>query len=308
MVRWFVFAVALAVFPPALRADDLPAHERTRDVIYGRKFGTCLTMDVFAPKEKPNGAAVVVVVSGGWFSRHSDIEEAHKAGFGAEFLKRGYTVFAVVHGSQPKFTIPEAIADVNRAVRFIRSNAKNYQIDSDRIGITGASAGCHLSLMLGVGGADGKPDARDPVERASSRVQAVAGFFPPTDFFNYGTTGRTAEMLTKTGTFAPAFDFRERNGSNNWLPVPEEKRKEILKEISPIYHVTPQTPPTLLLHGTLDFLVPIQQSKIMIAKLKENKVPCELVVHEGGSHGWPGIDKDFAIIADWFDKYMPKKK
>src|SRR5262249_4195775 len=112
MVRWFILASVLAVFAPALRADDPLAYERTRDVIYVRKFGTCLTMDVSAPKEKPNGAAVVVVVSGGWFSRHSDIEEGQKAGFGGEFLKRGYTVFAVVHGSQPKFTIPEAIADV----------------------------------------------------------------------------------------------------------------------------------------------------------------------------------------------------
>jgi dipeptidyl aminopeptidase/acylaminoacyl peptidase len=139
-------------------------------------------------------------------------------------------------------------------------------------------------------------------------VQAVAGFFPPTDFFNYGAEGRAAEGLVRAGPFAPAFDFRERNSSNNWLPVSGEKRKELLKEISPIYHVTPQTAPTLLLHGTLDFLVPIQQSKIMIAKLKENNVPCELVVHEGGSHGWKGLDKDFVTIANWFDKYLPKKK
>ncbi len=92
-----------------------PSFTRTEDVIYGRKFGTALTMDVFRP-EKQNGAAVIFAVSGGWFSAH----EAINAGFLKEFLDRGYTVFAVVHGSQPKFTIPEILEDMHRSVRFIR--------------------------------------------------------------------------------------------------------------------------------------------------------------------------------------------
>ena len=119
---------------------DEPAFTRKEDVIYGRKYGTALTMDVFTPKENANGAAIVFCVSGGWFSSH----EAINPGFINEFLGRGYTVFAVVHGSQPKFTIPEVITDMHRAVRFIRSHAKDYNIDPDRIGITGGSAGGHL--------------------------------------------------------------------------------------------------------------------------------------------------------------------
>ena len=87
----------------------------------------------------------------------------------------------------------------------------------------------------------------------------------------------------------------------------EEKRKEILKEISPIYHITPKMPPTLLVHGDKDALVPVQQSEIMIEKLKANNVPCELIVHQGGGHGaWKGVEQDVAKIADWFDKYLPK--
>src|SRR5262249_7034975 len=93
-----------------------PAHERTEDVIYGRKYGTALTMDIFTPKKDANSIGLIFVVSGGWFSAH----EAINVGFISEFLKRGYTVFAVVHGSQPKFTIPEILTDMNRAVRFIR--------------------------------------------------------------------------------------------------------------------------------------------------------------------------------------------
>ena len=161
--------------------------KRTEDVIYGRKFGTALTMDVFQPA-KPNGAAVIFCVSGGWFSAHDLIN----TGFAAELLKRGYTVFAVVHGSQPKFTIPEVLQDMHRAVRYIRSHATDYGIDPDRIGISGASAGGHLSLMQGTAGTPGDPEAKDPVDRESSRVQAVGCFFPPTDFLNYGQPGENA--------------------------------------------------------------------------------------------------------------------
>jgi acetyl esterase/lipase len=177
-----LFALAWA---GAARAEETSSYTRTRDVVYGRKAGLALTMDVFAPKEKANGLGVIWVVSGGWRSRPENIRPE----FYDEFLKRGYTVFAVVHGSQPKFTIPEILDDVHRAVRFIRYHARDYHIDPDRIGISGTSAGGHLSLMLGTAGTAGDPKARDPVERVSSRVQAVACFFPPTDFLNWGQPG-----------------------------------------------------------------------------------------------------------------------
>src|SRR5262245_13719441 len=94
----FLAALLLALPAAAASPDDLPPFTRKEDVIYGRKYGTALTMDVFLPA-KSNGVGVIWAVSGGWFSSHSAIN----AGFCAELLKRGYTVFAVVHGSQPKF-------------------------------------------------------------------------------------------------------------------------------------------------------------------------------------------------------------
>src|SRR5260221_4773981 len=138
-----LFPVIPLIARNALAADEI--FTRTEDVIYGRKFGTALTLDVFTPNARPNGAAVILAVSGGWFSAHEGIN----TGFFNEYLKRGYTVFAVVHGSQPKFTIPEVLDDMHRAVRYIRSRADDFKIDPDRIGITGGSAGGHLSLMQG---------------------------------------------------------------------------------------------------------------------------------------------------------------
>jgi acetyl esterase/lipase len=94
----------------------------------------------------------VFVVSGGWFSAQNKIDGMAKRLNWVGLNKPGYTLFAVVHGSQPKYTIPEIREDMHRAVRFIRHNVKDYGIDPERIGIFGGSAGAHLSLMQGTDG------------------------------------------------------------------------------------------------------------------------------------------------------------
>lgn len=299
---------AIAIVAISLSGSLFAADEpftRTEDVIYGRKYGTALTLDVFTPKEKANGAAIIWVVSGGWFSSH----EAVNPGPIREYLNRGYTVFAVVHGSNPKYTIPEVLEDMHRAVRFIRSRAEHYKIDPERIGITGGSAGGHLSLMQGTAGAVGKPDAKDPIDRLSSRVQAVACFFPPTDFLNYGKPGENALGRGVLINFKAPFDFRELDPKTRaFVQITDEDRiLELGKAISPVNHVTADDPPSLIIHGDADKLVPIQQAELIIEKMKEAKIPCELVVKAGAVHGWGGMDKDIITFADWFDKHLPKK-
>jgi acetyl esterase/lipase len=279
---------------------------RKEDVVYGRKYGTALTLDVFTPKEHRNGAAIVWVVSGGWFSSHDAINPAPIR----EFLNRGYTVFAVVHGSQPRYTIPEILVDMNRAVRFIRHHASEYGIDPNRIGITGGSAGGHLSLMQGTAGDKGNSDARDPVDRESSRVQAVACFFPPTDFLNYGKPGENAIGRGILKGFKPPFDFHEQDSQTKvFRPITDENRiLEIGRQISPVSHVSSDDPPTLIMHGDADQLVPIQQAELIIEKLKSQGVETKLVVKKGASHGWPDLLKDMTIMADWFDAHLQAKK
>lgn len=297
-----LFAIAVAMLLLASPALAQPNYTRTEDVIYGRKHGLALVMDVFAPKEKANGKGIIFCVSGGWFSA----KEMVNVGFIQEFLNRGYTVFAVMHGSQPKFTIPEVLDDMHRAVRFIKANAKKYNIDPDKLGIAGGSAGGHLSLMQGTAPKPGNPEAADPVERQSSKVAAVACFFPPTDFLNYGEPGNVQLGEGTLAGFRPPFDFWEREKGTNKLVVIEdqERRKAIGKQVSPVYHVTKDSAPSLIIHGDADKLVPIQQAELIIAKFREAGVPCELVVKKGQAHGWKGMDKDIATLADWFDKYL----
>lgn len=268
-----------------------PGYKHTEDVIYGRKFGTALTLDVFQPAATNNGYAVIYMVSGGWFSAKENIRPAYYKAF----LDRGYTVFAVVHGSQPKFTIPEVTQDIHRAIRFVRTNAAKWGVKPDKFGISGGSAGGHLSLTMGTQGGPGKPDAKDPVDRASSAVQAVACFFPPTDFLNYGQSGEDAVGVGTLKNFKAAFGPRADT---------EEGRKTLGREISPIYFVSATTAPTLIIHGDADKLVPYQQADSFVNKAKAAGVTANLINRPGKAHGWPEMVTDLQIFADWFDLHL----
>ena len=298
--------LVILLSPSSSRAADEPSFVRAEDVVYGRKFGTALTMDIFTPRGHANGLGVIWVASHGFVSSHDDI----KLVFVERLVARGYTVFAVVHGCQPKFTVPEFLQDINRAVRFIRFHAQEYKVDPDRLGIYGASAGGHLSLMQGLAGDAGDPSARDPIDRAPSRVAAVACFYPPTDFLNYGKEGEIALGRGVLKDFKAPFDFHELDKKTNaFVPVTdEEKILEIGRRISPVNHVSKDDPPTLILHGDADKLVPIQQAEVLVQKLKDAGVEAKLVTKPAAAHGWPGQEKDMVLIGDWFDEHVKERR
>jgi acetyl esterase/lipase len=243
---------------------------------------------------KPNGFAIIQVISGGWVSSHANISPAGLQ----TYLDRGYTVFAVVHGSQPKFTLPEIVPDLHRAVRFIRHNAARWAIDPAHLGITGSSAGGHLSLTLGTQGGPGPADAKDPIDRASSAVQAVACFYPPTDFLNYGREGEIAVGRGILKDYIPAF------GPDALTP---EGRQKLGQTFSPARYVTATAAPTLIIHGDADPLVPLQQSQLYVARATAAGATARLIVKPGAEHGgktWPDLAGDRRRFADWFDHYL----
>jgi acetyl esterase/lipase len=290
-----------------LAQAEQPAFKRTSDVIYGRRDGMALTLDVFQPLGKANGAAVVMVISGNFESMPRFIRPE----FAEEVLKRGYTVFAVLHGSQPRSTLPEMREDVNRGVRFVRANAKLYGIDPGRIGIGGASSGGLLALLVAVAPRPADPKAPDPVDRVDSRVQAAACFFPGTDYLNYGAPGRELiDLKDYRIDHRAAHDFRVWSPEERLLkPVTDrDERRKILRELSPIYHISKRSPPTLLIHGEKDEVVPLQQSESFVDRLKEFGVPARLVVKKGEGHGWVTILADTVTIADWFDAHLAAKE
>ncbi len=285
--------------------DTLPYYKK--EIIYGRKDGMALTMTELAPKMNANGKAIIYVLSGNWVSSERMLEAfPERSGL---YIDAGYTLFGVMVGCQPRYAIPDEVEDLKRAVRFVRYHAADYKIDPYRIGITGSSSGGHLSLMVAT--SDNIVDAKsnDPVDKVSSRVQAAAVFYPPTDFLNYGKANSFSQVsqagLALMG-IAGAFDFKEWNDTTRtYVSVTDiEKKKQIAYQISPINHVSSDDPPTLIIHGTKDIVVPMQQSESIITKLREVKVPCHFILKEGGGHGWRNRDVEEKNFVDWFNKYL----
>ena len=267
-----------------------PSFERTTGIVYGRRHGHDLTMEVVRPVH-PNGLGVAFMVSGGWRSGTN----AFRPWMVAALLRRGYTVFPVCHVSQPEATVMETVDDVHRAMRFIRLHARENGVDPARLGVSGGSAGGHLGLMLATRGGPGRADAPDPVDRESSAVQAVAIFYPVTDLLDLGASTENLHDGGAPKSFIKAF-AQEPQDLAAW--------KVTGREMSPIHHITTNLPPTLIYHGDADTLVPLDQSQRFQARAKELDRSVELVVHPGGTHGWLSMVWDVRKFADWFDAHL----
>lgn len=269
---------------PAANVEIIP------DVVYGHKDGMALTFDVFRPKTRSNGAAIIFIVSGGWVSRYIPPNEAVSRY--QELLDHGFTVISLRHGGSPKYLIPDIVADVRRGVRFIRYNAKGWGIDPNRLGVWGWSAGGHLSLMIGLASDNGNPAAKEEFMKESDRVESVVAFFPPADLrpvvrgLNPPPSGSVLDNY-------PALNFE----------------KEKAADYSPIVFVTPDDPPTLLIHGDKDDLVPIRNSQIIFDALKKDNVKTDFITIPGAGHGFRGEDLKRSVAATiaWFEETLAKK-
>lgn len=276
------------------------------EVIYGRKNGMALTMNVLTPKVKSINRGIVLAISAGLQSSFEMAKE-WSGTIAQPYLNKGYTVFEVCHGAAPKYNNLEIISDLHRAIRFIRYHAARYGIEPDKLGMTGASSGGYLSLMMGSTGMEADLTAKDPVDRVPGNVQAVACFFPPTDFLNFGDSGRISLGTGKLQDYRAAFEFSIWNKQNKHFELITDSTilLKIGRQISPIYQVTSQTAPTLIAHGDMDELIPLQQSQIFVQKLKEMNIPSNLLIKQGGTHRvWPDIMNYLNEFSDWFDRYL----
>ena len=213
----------------------------------------------------------------------------------APLLRRGYTICAIYHISQPEATVMEIREDGHRGVRFVRHHAEEHGVDPKRIGITGGSSGGHLSLMMATRGKPGAGDAEDPVDRESSSVQAVAIFFPVTDLLNLGKSTENPGDGGPPKSYVKAFGPDATN-----MPA----WKVIGRDCSPIYHITEKLPPTLIYHGDADTLVPLEQSEWFHDAAVKHGREVNIVVHAGGKHGWLTMIWDLRKFADWFDRHL----
>ncbi len=302
--RAIVVLCLVSAMAPFAKADDgEKLYVQTKNVVYGETDGIALVLDVFVPTQSNNGLAIVDIASGAWHSDRGKIRDHKRAQMFDIMCGRGFTVFAVRPGSLPKFTLSEMHRHIEVAIRWIKAHHADYGIDPDRLGLAGASAGGHLASLTAVTAKEGNPDAKDPLERQSTRVAAVVAFFPPTDFARWG--GKEQD-LSAGSRWVRNSGRRVLGDEINEMTT--EEIVSVVKSISPAQLVTSDAPPFLLIHGDSDFLVPLQQSEVMRDALEEAGVPVELIVKPGGGHPWPTIHEEVAIAVDWFEAQLLGKE
>ena len=263
-----------------------------RDVIYGKGGDVELKLDLYFPKtasDKPL-PTVMYVHGGGW--RNGD--KAGGAGMMAvqDLLRRGYLFASINYRLAPEHKFPAQIEDVKCAVRFLRAHASEYKLNPNRIGAIGTSAGGHLVALLGVSAGVTDLEGKGGWSDQSSRVQAVADLFGPTDL-TMGAGGR-AEQLGETVFGAKSVD------------------DPVLKRASPVTYVSKENPPFLMMHGDKDPVVPLRHSEKLLEKLKAAGVASTLVVVTNAGHGFapaggepnPSRAEIGRMIADFFDKSL----
>lgn len=283
----------LPLLAAALVTSQLAAAEpytQTKNVVFAEVDGVGLVMDVFTPTGPSNGLGIVDVASGAWYSDRGKIEDHRRAQMFDIYCGKGYTVFAVRPGSITKFSLPEMAANLKQAIQWVKEHGGEYKIDPNRLGLTGASAGGHLASLVAVTADD------------KTAVKAAGVFFPPTDFSSY--RGMKIDESTPPAMLERVQRFVSSNGA---APASTSELVEKLKQVSPALLVTAKAPPFLIIHGDADPLVPLDQSRKLLAALQAANVPAELIVKKGGAHPWPTIHEEVQVMADWFDKQLDAK-
>ena len=250
------------------------------DIVYATVGGEKLQLDMVVPQAEAPLPCVLFLHGGAWKSgSRKDLSRPSFYDTGAPgkclldvFAARGFIAVSVSYRLVPKDRFPAQIQDVRTAIRFLRLNAKEYNVDPDRIGVAGFSSGGHLAALAGTAPKDPEFDGLLYPEQ-SSRVQCVVDFFGPADLSLYGETPGVEQAV-----IVPL------------IGATSKANPALYKKASPLEHVTKDSPPFLIIHGTADIIVPTIHSERLHAKLRAAGVESELLVLKGRGHGWGGED------------------
>ena len=245
-----------------------PTH---KDVAYDDEHSSqCL--DVYLVKSDKPAPAMIYIHGGGWRAGTKKNLPAWLEAFVAEGR---LSVISVEYRFTNVETHPAQVNDCLRAIQFVRQNAQKWNIDTKRIGVTGGSAGGHLSAYVALHDDVAKADSDDAVERQSSRVACAVSFAGPTDW----------SLLSKIKHLHPA--YRQLIGYEPGTPA-ARLGAELIKDVSPISFVSSDDPPVMQVHGDKDVIVPLEHASNLHEKLESTGVTSELVIIAGGNHGVAG--------------------
>jgi acetyl esterase/lipase len=259
------------------------------EVVFGSGGGRELRCDIYTPPGRPaNAAAVLMLHGGGW--RGGD--RSMVRGYGERLAAEGFVCVGSEYRLIPEAPWPAQIEDVKTALRWLRARSTDLGVDPERIALLGRSAGAHLALL-----AAGTPGAQAFAGEGgnagvSETVQAVAAIFPPVLFYN-------GENRVHGGTPAKAL-------------LGDAATGDLARAASPVAYVSSDYPPTFLLHGTADTVVPPSASMMMYEALVAAGVPAELHMYAEQPHGFAGqpafIDLCAAEIAHFLHRYLTAER
>ena len=287
-------AVRKGKVPVANRFAPIPPNvEITRDVAYGHTGQRSLLLDLYSPKDANGSSPAIIFIHGG--SWRGGKKEDYRP-YALHYAAMGYVVASIQYRLSGEAPFPAAVHDVKAAVRYMRAEASRHGVDPKRIGVAGGSAGGHLSMMVAYSADVKELDGDSGHPAVSSQVRCIVNLYGPTDM-----TSAYAQAVSRTNKAVSAF-----------FEGTYDEHPDAYAAGSPIRYLTQDDPPTLILHGTIDALVPIDQADILAAKLTELKVPYVYDRLPGWPHGMDVV-KDVHERCLWFmdrffDRYLRQTK
>jgi acetyl esterase/lipase len=280
--------VAIPLIATLAFAAQQPASEPAlanveENVPYASVDGSELHIDIYKPTGLNAHPAIILIHGGGW----TNFDKSTMRTMGLFLARHGYVAFAVdyrlFHDGENRW--PAQLDDVQRAVRWIRANSAKYAVDPLRLGAFGHSAGAQLAALLGM---EETRDNSDPaLSKYSSKVEAVVDVSGPTDFTTDHDAGGNAFLAS-------------------FLGASYSKRPDLWREASPVFHVSKQDAPFLLLHGTQDQEVSISQAQELLAKLQSAGISASLIkVNDAHTFKTPEARRELALqTLAFFDRYL----
>jgi acetyl esterase/lipase len=294
---WLVVTVALVIIWTQIaqavlgepRSPRITNAAVERDLVYKRVNGMDLALDLYRPEQASSPLPVIIFIHGGDWNKGS--KQQCQA---CRMVDDGYAVASINYRLTPVAPFPAQIEDAKAAVRWLRANASKYNLDPDRIGVWGFSAGGHLAALLGTSGGVPELEGSGDNLNVSSRVQAVLAVSAPVDFLRLYHDALTAptEKAPKVLTAIKML-----------MGGPIEDHKATALQASPLHYVSKDDPPFLILQGEEDPTVPVIQAHLLAEALKRAGVDTTLEIASGKGHGVGGPAFD-PLIKSFFDKHL----
>ena len=264
-----------------------------KDVAYVKDGHERQVLDLYVPEDASEPLPVIIWIhGGGWMNGSKDGCPPLRKGY----AQKGYAVASINYRLSGHATFPAQIEDCKAAIRWLKAHAEEHHLDPQRFGVWGSSAGGHLVALVGTSGDVKEFDVGEYLDQ-SSRVQAVCDFYGPTDFKVFVTTEGYTDHANP------------QSPESKLIGGAVLENQEKVDRVNPITYVTKDDPPFLIVHGSADPVVPINQSQLLLAALQKEGIKADFHTIEDAKHGGPefAAPEIDTMVAKFFAAHLLKK-